>query len=144
MIIEGKQFVAKKLVDVGNGCGNVSSLEAVWLLSADLVQLKWMDYFAKAFFACGEQEGAKLTCTIFLFMLSIHLGSFVVFQISSGFLIKTYVNIPSHVSEEQPDDTTDLVRSSALVSVYLVEPQWASSAILKFSGTLGMPHRSDR
>jgi len=30
------------------------------------------------------------------------------------------------------------------VSVYLVEPRWASSAILKFSGTLGMSHHSDR
>jgi hypothetical protein len=52
MIIGGEQFVAKKLVDVVNGHGNAPLLEAVWLLSADLVQLKWMDYFAKAFFAC--------------------------------------------------------------------------------------------
>ena len=116
----------------------------VWLLSADLVQLKWMDYFSKAFFACNEQESAELTCTISPFMLSIHLGSFVVFQISSGFLIETYVNVPSCVSEEQSDDAADSVGSSALVFIYLVEPWWASSAILKFSGTLGMPHCSDR
>jgi hypothetical protein len=72
MIIEGKRFVAKKVVDIGNGCGNVPLPEAVWLLSADLVWLKQMDYFAKAFFVCGEREGAELTCTISLFMLSIH------------------------------------------------------------------------
>ena len=144
MIIEGKQFVAKKLVDVENGHGNVPLPEAVWLLSADLVQLKQMDYFAKAFFACSEQEGAESTCTISLFLFSTHSGSFVVFQISSGFLIKTYVNVPSCVSEEQPDDAADSVGSSALVSIYLVEPWRASSAILKFSGTLGMPHCSDR
>ena len=65
MIIKGKQFVAKKLVDTRNGRGCVSLPEAVRLLSADLVRLKRMEYFAKAFFARGEQEGADLTCAIF-------------------------------------------------------------------------------
>src|SRR5882724_6600391 len=40
MIIQGKQFVAKKLMDTGNGRGHVPLLEAVQLLSADLVQLR--------------------------------------------------------------------------------------------------------
>ena len=148
MIIEGEWFVAKKVVDIGNGHGNVPLPEAVWLLSADLVWLKWMDYFAKAFFAHSEQEGAELTCMISLFIFDIHLESFVVFQISSGFLIKIYVNCSesdsSRVSEEPAEDPVDLVRSFTLVSIYLVEPRWASSAVLKFSGTLGMTHHLDR
>jgi hypothetical protein len=51
---------------------------------------------------------------------------------------------PNVVPEEQPEDPADFVGSATLVSVYLVEPRRASSAVLKFSGTLGMPHRSDR
>ena len=47
----------------------------------------------------------------------------------------------SLVPEEQADDPTEL---STLTSIYLVEPRRASSAVLKFSGTLGMVHRSDR
>jgi hypothetical protein len=50
----------------------------------------------------------------------------------------------SCVPEEQPNNVPDLVRLFTLVAVYLVEPSWASSAVLKFSGTLGMPHCSDR
>ena len=65
MIIKGEQFVAKKLVDTRNDCGCVPLPEAVWVLSADLVWLKWMEYFVKAFCAQGEQEGAELTCVIF-------------------------------------------------------------------------------
>jgi hypothetical protein len=66
MIIEGEQFVAKKLVDTRNGRGRVSLPEAVRLLLADLVRLKRMEYFANAFFARGERERAELTCAIFL------------------------------------------------------------------------------
>jgi hypothetical protein len=66
MIIEGGQFVAKELVDTGNGRGNVSLPEAVRFLSADLARLKRMEYFAKAFFIRAEQEGAELTCAILL------------------------------------------------------------------------------
>ena len=62
MLIKGEQFVAKKLVDMGNGRGPVPLPEAVRLLSADLVRMKWMEYFAKAFFARGEWEGTELSC----------------------------------------------------------------------------------
>ena len=72
MIIEGERFVAKKLVDIGKGRGSVPLPEAVRLLSADLVRLKRMEYFAKGFFARGEQEGAELTCTFFLFVYTLH------------------------------------------------------------------------
>ena len=66
MIIKGEQFVAKKLVDTGNGQGHVPLPEAVLLLSVDLVQLRQMEYFAKVFFTWGEQEGAELTCEMIL------------------------------------------------------------------------------
>jgi hypothetical protein len=66
MIIKGEQYVAKKLIDTGNGRGRVPLSEAVRFLSADLVRLKRMEYFTKAFFMRGEQEGAELTCTFFL------------------------------------------------------------------------------
>lgn len=66
MIIKGEQFVAKKLIDTGNGRGHVPLPEAVQFLSADLVRLKRMEYFAKEFFTRGEQEGAELTCIVFL------------------------------------------------------------------------------
>jgi hypothetical protein len=69
MIIGGEEFVAKALVDVGCGHGDVSLDEAVQLLSADLVCLKQMEFFAKAFFACVAQEGADITCAIFSFLV---------------------------------------------------------------------------
>ena len=67
MIIGGEEFVAKALVDVGRGHGDVSLDEAVQFLSADLVHLKRMEFFAKAFFAHIAQEGAETTCAIFPF-----------------------------------------------------------------------------
>ena len=75
MIIEGDQFVAKKLVNTGNGRGHVSLPEAVQFLSADLIRLKRMEYFAKAFFTWGGQEGAELMRMTFLITASqyIHL-----------------------------------------------------------------------
>jgi len=76
--------------------------------------------------------------------MCIHLWWSVDFQVSSGFLIKAYTNDPSFEPEEQPEDPADFVGMSNLVSVYLVEPRQASLAVLKFSGTLGMPHCSDR
>jgi hypothetical protein len=69
MIIAGEEFVAKALVDVGRGHGDVSLDESVRFLSADLVRLKRMEYFAKAFFARVAQEGAETTCIIFLFQI---------------------------------------------------------------------------
>jgi hypothetical protein len=67
MIIAGEEFIAKELVDVGRGHGDVTLDEAVQFLSADLVRLKRMDFFAKDFFARVAQEGAETTCAMFPF-----------------------------------------------------------------------------
>lgn len=69
MIIAGEEFVAKVLVDVGYGHGDVLLDEAVRLLLVDLVYLKQMEFFAKAFFAHVAQEGAEITCAIFSFLV---------------------------------------------------------------------------
>ena len=58
------------LVDIGHGHGNVSLQGATRLLSADLVRLKRMEFFAKAFFARVAQEGAEITCML-LFYFSV-------------------------------------------------------------------------
>jgi hypothetical protein len=64
------------------------------------------------------------------------------FQISNSFLIKTYDNavVPTDIFTFQPLDLgVDAEHiTQQLTWVYLVEPQHASSAVLKFSGTLGM------
>jgi hypothetical protein len=65
----------------------------------------------------------------------------VAFQISQGFLIKTYNNQPPRGSFE---DATEGETCRTVSSVYLVEPRRASSAVLKFSGTLGMNNRTDK
>jgi alpha-kinase family protein len=70
-----------------------------------------------------------------------------VFQVSDGFLIKTY-DVPNANASvdlsfgEEGSDTEAQTRD--LTSVYLVEPRRASSAVLKFSGTLGAQNRQDK
>ena len=60
--------------------------------------------------------------------------------------MKAYANHndPSPEPEERHEDPAALDGTSTLVSVYLVEPRRASSAVLKFSGALGMLQRFDR
>ena len=71
------------------------------------------------------------------------------FQVSNSFLMKTYSDTgqPSlssvfGASSKSSDDPVDPVWNFALV--YLVEPRCASSAVLKFSGTLDMHNRLDK
>jgi Alpha-kinase family len=69
-----------------------------------------------------------------------------VFQISQGFLIKTYQNVALLTADDIAADaqTQESANTRILLSVYLVEPRRASSAVLKFSGTLGMHNRADK
>jgi hypothetical protein len=64
------------------------------------------------------------------------------FQVSDGFLMKTYRDAGQPASSESGDDPVDPVRN--LASVYLVEPRRASSAVLKFSGTLATHNHLDK
>ena len=83
------------------------------------------------------------------------------FQVSDGFVIKTYAvppNLPtiqtfpelfSNGSEPVTDSSDAVANSSTAkdvvpVAVYLVEPRRASSAVLKFSGTIGQQNRMDK
>jgi hypothetical protein len=69
----GRAVCCQKLIDTGNGRGHVPLPEAVRFLSADLVRLKRMEYFSKAFFTRGEREGAELTCMIFLVTYNLNI-----------------------------------------------------------------------
>jgi len=72
---------------------------------------------------------------------------FEVFQVSNRFLIKIYEeanNAGSPSQNEAEDSPSEDIIPPSLLSVYLVEPRQASSAILMFSGTLGMHNQFDR
>jgi len=68
MIVDGEKSVAKALVDIGPSCGDVLLQEALRHLSVDLVHLKQMEFFAKAFFVCVAQECAKIMCVVFSYI----------------------------------------------------------------------------
>ena len=59
MIIDDREYIAKELMDVGNGRGELALEEALTYLSADLVRLKRMAYFARSFFSRAAHECAE-------------------------------------------------------------------------------------
>ena len=61
MIIDDKEYVAKELVDIGTGRGDLTLEEAAIFLTADLIRLKRMAYFARAFFIRASRAGAETT-----------------------------------------------------------------------------------
>ena len=70
------------------------------------------------------------------------------FHVSDGFLIKTYhvrnANGPGSADTSSFGEDGSDNHTRVLTSVYLVEPRRASSAVLKFSGTLGAQNRQDK
>lgn len=77
------------------------------------------------------------------------LKSFPDFQVSEAFIIKTYDPAPEQPAEKEiippgmgydheTEPTTDFKQ------VFLVEPRRLSSAVLKYSGTLGVTNRSEK
>ena len=68
----------------------------------------------------------------------LHFGFSPVFQVLDGFLIKIY-----QAQEGIPDSMDDELNSS-LSAVYLVEPCCISTAVQKFSGTLGVSNQPDK
>ena len=129
------------MVDAGQGRGDLSLDEECRLLAADLIRLKRMESFAKAFFTRARSTLAETTRTSGSLTMVKYSQCHVAFQISQGFLIKTYDEQPPHASFEEAIEGET---SRNVSSVYLVEPRRASSAVLKFSGTLGMYNRMDK
>ena len=60
-MIGGVEYVAKKLVDAGQGHGKVTLEEANNLLTSDLVRLKRMAVFTDTFMARAIRAGAEIT-----------------------------------------------------------------------------------
>lgn len=79
------------------------------------------------------------------------LRTFLAFQVSQGFLIKCYNMVETLVStvtsesdlNSGPEKGT-VLKTSQLSSIYLVEPRRVSTAVLKFSGTLGVRNGIDK
>ncbi|KAG1782532.1 kinase-like domain-containing protein [Suillus placidus] len=131
LIIENQEYVAKKLFDVGQGRGQLTIQDACKFLTADLIRLKRLSYFETKFTQQVIQEGVDAAA----------------FQVSDGFIIKTYSDAGQVVDVEaelQTPISEDIIPTHEPTSIYLVEPRRVSSAVLKFSGTLGVRNRTDK
>ena len=60
-MIGGTEYVVKKLVDAGQGCGRVTLDEATDLLTSDLIHLKRMVAFTSAFMEHAIRVGAEIS-----------------------------------------------------------------------------------
>jgi hypothetical protein len=58
--INGEQYVAKELVDIGEGRCKVPAESAARFLVSDLVRLKRMDHFQRLFKALAIQKGVQI------------------------------------------------------------------------------------
>jgi hypothetical protein len=70
IVIDNGEFVAKKLVDIGNGRETLTITKQCELLTADLVRLKRMAYFARLFVNTAVQKAVEISGA--LSTLSIH------------------------------------------------------------------------
>jgi hypothetical protein len=61
LVIGGLEYVAKKLVDSGQGCGKVTLDKANDLLTSDLIRLKRMAVFAGTFMERAIRVGAEIS-----------------------------------------------------------------------------------
>jgi hypothetical protein len=74
-----------------------------------------------------------------------YLTTLLAFQVSDGFIIKTYSsNVAPIDAELQAPICEEVSTTHEPTSIYLVEPRRVSSAVLKFSGTLGIRNRTDK
>ncbi|KAG1879843.1 hypothetical protein F4604DRAFT_1954189 [Suillus subluteus] len=129
LVIENKEYVAKKLVDISHGHGQLTIKDACKFLTTDLICLKQMSYFETKFAQHVIQEGVDTAA----------------FQVSDGFVIKTYCsNVDQVDAELQAPICKEVPAICKLTSIYLVEPHRVSSAVLKFSGTLGIHNCTDK
>ena len=60
LVIDDMDYVAKKLVNIGDNSGDVDIKDAARLLMADLIRLKRMAHFSKGFTARVAMFGAEI------------------------------------------------------------------------------------
>ncbi|KAL0947869.1 hypothetical protein HGRIS_010504 [Hohenbuehelia grisea] len=127
LTIKDSQYVAKQLISIRKGPvhGGVEPRVAVKYLTADLIRLTRMRSFAGRFMSEAQSAGAEVA----------------EFRISDGFLIKVYA--PSD-PEDHSEHLGEPAFAAVLKAAYLVEPRRASTAVFKFSGTLGVSNRIDK
>nr|VWP02501.1 Reducing polyketide synthase FUB1 (EC (Fusaric acid biosynthesis protein 1) [Ganoderma boninense] len=129
-----RSYVAKKLVNVGGGRSeDIPLSKTINVLTADLIRLKRMGYFADKFKTLAYDHGVDVA----------------EFDVSDAFLIKSYKPKPStvtpaeHADGGNDEDTTDVASTEEVSAVYLVEPLRLSTTVVKFSGTFGSTTRND-
>ncbi|KAF4568636.1 hypothetical protein EYR36_010649 [Pleurotus pulmonarius] len=120
LVIEGQQYVAKKLVNAGEGLieGGVPVATALKCLTTDIVRLTRLRTFMDQFYARAREYGAEVANL----------------RVSDGFLIKVF--------ETKPNDTE--VARPNVQAVYLVEPRRASTVAFKFTGTMSISSKRDK
>ena len=161
--IDGNAYVAKKLVNVGSGRSNhIPISQAVSLLTADLIRLRHMAYFAGKFQLDALDQGIDIAgetdnlCILAccLLLLQTLLAEF---DVSEGFLMKIYKSGPapppapapasaadeSELVGERPSNESADKSPEEVTGVYMVEPMRLTPTVVKFSGTLGSTTRTD-
>lgn len=74
-----------------------------------------------------------------------YLTKLLAFQVSDGFIIKTYCSNVNQVNAElQAPICKEVSATCELTSIYLVEPHRVSSTVLKFSGIIGICNHTDK
>ena len=155
-------FVAKKLVNVGGGRSNsIPISEAVNLLTADLIRLKRMAYFASKFQLAALDQGIDIAGEMdsradlcFVGHRSLLLRMLLAeFDVSDAFLIKIYkpgsapapasATDESELVHERPSNESPDKSPDEVTEVYIVEPMRLTPTVVKFSGTLGSTTRTD-
>ena len=151
-MIEDKAYVAKKLVNAGEGrSADIPLSKASSILTADLIRIKRMAYFADKFKAAAYDQGVDIAGKILHLVtrcVTWLMGLLSEVDVSDAFLIKLYkpTSVPLDENATDVDDNEDHARADPteeVTGVYLVEPMRLTTTVVKFSGTLGSTTRSD-
>ncbi|KAF9496051.1 hypothetical protein BDN71DRAFT_1430551 [Pleurotus eryngii] len=132
LVIGQDRFVAKKLVDIGDGSvlDGVPLEVATKYLTAEIIRLARMQLFVKQFFACAKHEGGEVAD----------------FCMTEAFLIKLYWTLLA-VPKEGNEDNKQMVEDETapvLDSVYLVEPRQTTTTVIKFSRMLEVSNANNK
>ncbi|KAG2062348.1 hypothetical protein BDR06DRAFT_966143 [Suillus hirtellus] len=124
LVIENKEYVAKKLVDISHGRRQLIIEDTCKFLTADLIHLKWMSYFETKFAQCIIQEGIDTAA----------------FQVSDGFIIKTYCyNVDQVNAELQAPICKETSKVQLIMNTCRI-PHVPSSLLSDFCPTSSTPH----